>query len=368
MISDLLREKNAQFFVMYDSSENANFYYATSFWIPDPAFYMIGDDGTELLIVSEMEKKRAEKESRVREIASLNDLGFFEKIKERLKPKIALAETYIETLKTHHARKILVPEDFPAFLYEKFSDHFEVEVVENPFSEMRKIKSHKEIECIKDVSFAIIDSFQYFLKLLKNERDSDKLRDKVEAYLYEKGYLAQETIIAGGKRSAYPHDIGHGEIEGHVIFDIFPKSKKTRYHSDFTRTVIIEEDKNIEEMLKACIEAKNEALKIVKEGVSGEEVHFKVCEVLEGYGYRTTRQKAREGFIHSTGHGVGLEVHEKPRLFDGGEELKAGMVVTVEPGLYYERYGGVRVEDTVVVKKNGCEVLTKFDDYVRLVI
>ncbi|MBE8538836.1 M24 family metallopeptidase [Geoglobus acetivorans] len=366
MIFSLLKDRDAQFFIMYASSKNANFRYATKFWIPDPAFYMIGDDGTELLVVSEMEKRRAEKESRVREIASLNDLGFYEKIKEGKNAKDALTETYIELLKTHHARKILVPDDFPAFLYEKLAQNFDVEVVENPYADMRKVKTPEEIEHIKDVSNAIIGAFQFFLKLLEKERDSETLRNSVEAHLYERGYLAQDTIIAGKASSAYPHDIGHGRVEGHVIFDIFPGSKKTGYHSDFTRTVVIEKNQEIEDMLKACIEAKNTAISMVKEGINGEDIHFRVCDILESYGYRTTRQKSREGFIHSTGHGVGLEVHEKPRIFDGGEELKAGMVITVEPGLYYEKVGGVRVEDTVVVKKSGSEILTKFEDYVRL--
>ncbi|WP_456477659.1 M24 family metallopeptidase [Geoglobus ahangari] len=367
MIQSLLSDKGAQFFIMYASSRDPNFYYATRFRIPDPAFYMIGDDGTELLVVHEMEKRRAERESRVREIASLNDLGYYEKIREGVKPKEALVETVIELLKTHHARKVLVPEEFPAFLYERIAEHISVEVVENPYSDMRAVKTGKEIEHIAETSRAIIEAFEHFLKLLRKDRDSDSLRMAVESYLYGKGYLAEDTIIAGGKRSADPHYIGHGEIEGHVIFDLFPKNRTTGYYSDFTRTVIIEESQEVKEMLSTCIEAKSKAIEMVREGVSAGDIHNAVCDVIESYGHSTLRQKAREGFIHSTGHGVGLEVHEKPRVYEGGDELKAGMVITIEPGLYYEDVGGVRVEDTVVVKKGGCEILTKYDDWVRLV-
>ncbi len=367
MIQSLLSERDAQFFLMYASSKDPNFYYATRFRIPDPAFYMIGDDGTELLVVHEMEKRRAERESRVREIASLSDLGYYEKIKEGMRPKDAIADTYIELLKTHHARKVLVPEEFPAFLYEKISKHMEIEVVENPYSEMRSIKTGKEVEYIAETSRAIIEAFDYFKNLLRKVRDSDELRMRVEEFMYGKGYLAEDTIIASGRRSADPHYIGHGEVEGHVIFDLFPRSRSTGYYSDFTRTVIIDGSQEIEEMLSACIEAKNKAIGMVKEGVSAEDVHNTVCDVIESYGYSTLRQKAREGFIHSTGHGVGLEVHEKPRVYDGGGVLRSGMVITIEPGLYYESVGGVRVEDTVVVKKDGCEVLTEYDDWVRLV-
>ncbi len=366
MLHDVLRRHDAQFFIMYASSRNPDFYYATKFRVPDPVFYMIGDDGTELLIVPEMEKRRAERESRVREIASLNDVGYYERLKESNDPKTALTETCIDLIKTHHGRKILVPEDFPAFLFKKFIEEFEVEVIENPYSVMRAVKTADEIEKIWKVSLATIDAFRYFTEILRKERNSELLRDKVETFLYSRGFLAFDTIISGDLESSDPHCTGHGEFSSHVIFDVFPKSRSSGYHSDFTRTVLIDRNQEIEEMLDACIEAKNKAIMMIREGVTGEEVHSLVCDILESHGYSTIRQKAREGFIHSTGHGVGLEVHEKPRLYEKGDILKAGMVVTVEPGLYYERVGGVRVEDTVVVRKNGCEILTKFEDRVMI--
>ena len=366
MIYKLLSEKNADFFVMYADSKDVNFYYATRFKIPDKAFYMIGSDGTELMIVSEMEKRRAEKESRVRELASLTDLGYYEKLKELKNPKDALAMVFVETLKTHHARKILIPEEFPSYLSFRLWKHFDIEVVENPYSDMRAVKSSTEISYIKETSKAIIDAFEYFLNLLKREKRIDVLRNKVESYLFDKGYYAEDTIISSGLESSNPHSIGEGLIEDHVIFDLFPRSKRTGYYSDFTRTVIINDNDEIISMLKACIEAKNKAIEKIRDGINAKDVHYAVCDILESYGYGTIRKKAKEGFVHSTGHGVGLEVHEKPRISENDENLKAGMVVTIEPGLYYKKVGGVRVEDCVVVKKHGCEVLTKYNDFVRL--
>ncbi len=367
MLHDVFSKYNAQFFVMYASSKNPNFYYATKFRVPDPVFYMVGDDGTELLVVPEMERRRAEKESRVREIASLNDIGYYERFSESGDPKTALAETYINLIKSHHGKRILVPDDFPAFFFKKFSDELEVDVIENPFSVMRAVKRADEIENIKQVSDAIIQTFRYFVKIVKKDRDSDSLRRKVESFLYSRGFVAADTIISGDLESSDPHCIGHGEFSSHVIFDVFPKSRSSGYHSDFTRTVVLEKNQEIEEMIDACIDAKKRAVERIREGVTGEEIHLLVCDVLESYGYSTLRQKAREGFIHSTGHGVGLEIHEKPKLYEKGELLKSGMVITVEPGLYYEKVGGVRVEDTVVVRKKGCEILTEFDDKVRMV-
>jgi Xaa-Pro aminopeptidase len=109
-------------------------------------------------------------------------------------------------------------------------------------------------------------------------------------------------------------------------------------------------------------EALAAALDTIEAGVTGEAVHHAVCDVYEDAGYATLRsdEAAETGFIHSTGHGVGLEVHEEPRLSETGEELEAGNVVTVEPGLYDPDVGGVRVEDLVVVTEDGYENLTEY--------
>jgi len=367
MIYELLEKYEADFFVMYADSRDPNFFYATKFRTPDPSFYMIGKDGTELLIVSEMELRRAEKESRVKEIASFIDLRYFEKLNETKNSKKALAMVFTEALKEHRARKILIPNEFPSFLSFYLKDHFEIEVVENPYSDMRAVKSPEEIRYIKEACSAVIDAFEYFLKLLKSERNVNTLRNRVETFLFERGFYAEGTIVSPDLESSNPHSIGSGVIKNHVVFDVFPKSRVTGYFADFTRTVIIEENQDIIEMLNACIEAKNRAIDKIREGVAAKDIHNLVCDILESYGYQTIRNKAKEGFIHSTGHGVGLEVHEKPKISENDEKLKSGMVITIEPGLYYRSKGGVRVEDCVVVRKSGCEVLTKYEDFVRLV-
>ncbi len=359
MIYDILKMHDAQFYIQH-SGDN-NFYYATKFRIPNSAFYIIGIDGTDLLVVPEMEKNRASRESRVKEISSFADLGYHDKLRELKDSRKALSQTLIEFLKTHKAKKILIPPDFPSFLALDFSEHFEVEVVENPFLKMRAVKSDEEIEKIRDTSVAIIESFKLALELLKKGvRDCDELRNEIEMFLFSRGYLAQDTIVSSGKLSADPHCIGYGEIREHVVIDVFPKSRRHHYYSDFTRTVILEDCPEIEDMLDAVIEAQQKAISIIREGVTAKEVHYTVCDVLEERGYHTLRKKYREGFIHSTGHGVGLDIHEEPRIFENEDTLKAGMVFTVEPGLYYKKWGGVRVEDVVVVRRNGCEVLTEF--------
>ncbi|AGK61559.1 Xaa-Pro aminopeptidase [Archaeoglobus sulfaticallidus PM70-1] len=366
MIPEILREHNAQFFVMYDSSRNANFYYSTGFQIPDPAFYMIGDDGTDLLVVSEMEKRRAERESKVKEIASLNDIGFYEIYKELKDPHIALAQTLYELIRTHGGKKILVPREFPSFLSFYFKERMDVEVIPNPFSRLRMIKRGNEIEKIRQTSKAILEAMDFTLKIIRKVSSCEELRNKIEVFLFKKGFLAENTIVSSGTLSADPHYIGMGEIEDHLIVDIFPRSRENLYFSDFTRTVLLNDNAEIAEMLEAVIEAKNKAISIIHDGVLASEIHNLVCDVLEGKGYGTLRKKSVEGFLHSTGHGIGLEVHEEPRIYMNDEVIRKGMVFTVEPGLYYRKIGGVRVEDTVVVKKDGCEVLTPYRDFIKI--
>ncbi|RLI83819.1 aminopeptidase P family protein [Archaeoglobales archaeon] len=366
MIPEILRQHDAQFFVIYASSKNANFFYATGFKIPDPAFYMIGDDGTDLLVVHEMEKRRAERESKVKEIASLKDLGFYEILEERKNPSEALCQTLFELIRTHGGRKILVPYDFPSFLSFYFRERMDVEVIENPFSKLRAVKRREEVKEIKKTSDAVIKSFEHALKLLRKAKSCEEVRNEIELFLFKAGFIAEETIVSSGMLSADPHDIGRGRIEDHVIIDIFPKNKESGYYSDFTRTVLLEKNPEIEDMLEAVIEAKNAAISKIRDGIIAKEIHHTVCDILEERGYKTIKSKSGEGFIHSTGHGVGLEVHEEPRIFENEDVIKKGMVFTVEPGLYYRKVGGVRVEDTVVVKANECEVLTKYDDWVKL--
>jgi Xaa-Pro aminopeptidase len=126
-----------------------------------------------------------------------------------------------------------------------------------------------------------------------------------------------------------------------------------------TRTVLKgEASLEVREIYDAVRQAQDVGLKGIRSGVPGKEVHSSVAQVFRELGFPETEGC---GFTHSTGHGVGLDVHEKPSLSETGETLQAAQVVTVEPGLYYPLIGGVRLEDLVVVTENGCENLTRFE-------
>ncbi|HIQ49774.1 MAG TPA: aminopeptidase P family protein [Nanoarchaeota archaeon] len=294
----------------------------------------------------------------------------YELAKEYFKGKIIPVKKkkeVFEWLKKKGIEEIFLPQEvsyIKAKEIEKMG--FKVNFIQNPFIEKRKIKSAKEIKAIKECCEITIKTFKLALKIIRKNAKCSEIKKRLENYLYSHGYVCNDLIVSSGKYSAIPHATGKGNVENHVVIDIFPMSRKTKYHADFTRTVVIERNQEIEDMIKACVQAKNIAISIIKEGVKANEIFHKICEILEENGYKTIRKNAKEGFIHAAGHGVGLEIHEAPSLSEDSQEvLKAGMILTVEPGLYYKKIGGVRVEDTVLVRKNKAEILTKYPDIIK---
>lgn len=173
--------------------------------------------------------------------------------------------------------------------------------------------------------------------------------------------MSFETIVASGTRSALPHGVASAQpiaSEGFVIIDF--GVVLGGYCSDMTRTTYIgKPTRRAEQTYQAVLEAQMAGIKAVKAGVETAEVDYAARKTLEKAGLG-------EYFTHSTGHGVGIEIHELPGLRkapktatpDSRTRLEAGMVVTIEPGVYIPGYGGVRIEDMVLVTANGCEVLT----------
>jgi len=150
-----------------------------------------------------------------------------------------------------------------------------------------------------------------------------------------------------------PHNVGTGvlRVDESIVIDIFPRLSQERYYADMTRTVARgSPSQELIEMYDAVLDAQSVGLRTVRAGVSGGDVHDAVCDCFREYGYL-------DMFTHSTGHGVGLNVHEDPSIGTGGEVLEAGNVITIEPGLY-GKIGGIRLEDLVVVTKTGCINLT----------
>jgi Xaa-Pro aminopeptidase len=154
-----------------------------------------------------------------------------------------------------------------------------------------------------------------------------------------------------------------------IILDIFPRSQSSGYWGDITRTIVKgKASEPIKRLYAAVLAAQSMALGRIRAGARGDAIHQTILDEFGRRGFQTGVQNGRmQGFFHGTGHGVGLEIHELPRLSPSGQApLRAGHVVTVEPGLYYSGLGAVRLEDLVVVSETGFRNLTRFPKFLEV--
>lgn len=367
------------FLMVSESSHNADMYYATGFLAVDSFIYLYSKE--EHLIVSDMEMGRAKKESKIKDVIPASKFGLMEKMKKLKDVDSAYCEMCAEILHSFNAKRINVPNNFPVQLADCLrKEGLEIIPVKSPFRELREVKKEHEIKAITNAQRAGEKALDEGLAAIRNasirngvlwngERplSTEDVRARIEKSLLSDGCEAPDIIIACGKGSSDPHWQGEGDLlsDEPIVIDMVPRAKKERYYSDMTRTVMRgTPDDDLTNMYVAVLESQAAAIKKIKAGVTGSEIHGLVCDVLEERGFETSRGKSgefTEGFIHSTGHGVGLDIHEGPNLSENGKELRAGSVITVEPGLYYKDKGGVRLEDVVVVTAKGCKNLTIFE-------
>jgi len=227
--------------------------------------------------------------------------------------------------------------------------------VQGLVEELRKVKDGGEIESIRKAAALGDKGFHYVLGKVKPGVTERELALDLEFYLRSIGAEAMsfDVIVAAGERSALPHahptdnSIGPGDF---VLFDF--GCVVDGYCSDMTRTVVMGPlDERHKEIYELVARSQSAGLEAVGPGISCGDVDAVARNVIDQAGHG-------EAFMHGLGHGVGLEIHEAPSLKKGFEELlKPGHVVTVEPGVYFEDWGGVRIEDLVAVTEDGVDVL-----------
>ena len=374
-IKQALVEAGTDSYLMTGNIHNSDIYYVTHFLASDDFVYLQTGAGEEVLFISEMEKGRAEIESRVSIIKTTQDFGYREKIKEKKDISVAYAACISELLMEKGAKRVSVPYDFPTFYSNSLKEAgFSIVPVKSPFRKIRSRKKPEEIEAIKYAQMAGENAMEAAIALIAGAEEKGgilyhsgqiltgaKVNTIIDHKLLDFGCEAEEIIVSCGKDTANPHGTTDGPLRANapIILDIFPRSKKKRYFADMTRTVIHgEASEELNEMYEAVLAAQEKGLEMVKPGVSATDVHNVVCDTFENWGYDTYRSGSKVGFIHSTGHGVGLDVHELPGVGESGVLLETGNVITIEPGLYYPETGGIRLEDMVLVTENGCENLT----------
>lgn len=249
--------------------------------------------------------------------------------------------------------------DLSCSRYEKLRNKIEVEEffpVTDLVEELRKIKDIMEVEKMREAARIADSAFSYILQFIKPGVKENEVALELEYFMKKNGAraLSFDTIVASGERSCLPHgQASDKEIEMGDLVVLDFGCVYEGYCSDMTRTIGIgnlnEEQKKI---YKIVLEAQIKGINVLGPGKTGREVDQAARNIINRYGYA-------QNFGHGLGHGVGCEVHEAPRLSPNGEEiLKPGMVVTIEPGIYINGFGGVRIEDMVVITPDGIENLT----------
>ena len=373
-----LDENDCDGYLVHADSDDSTQYYLSGFDAPDP-FVTLYDGEVRLLFHRSLEFGRAKREARAATVERSIDYGYGE-YSEGYDPHEASYRVLADFLDAYDVDSVAVPPRFPTHVADGLRDR-DVGVTadrEDTVTDIRSVKTDEETEHVREAQRANEAAMRAAEDLIAaaEVRDgtlyhdgepltSEAVRTEIEVTLLRHGCALDETIVACGADAADPHDRGSGPLESDeaIIVDIFPQDKATKYHADMTRTFCKgEPDETVREWYDLTEEAYRAALDAVEPGVTGADVHDAACDVYEDAGLPTLRsdEGTETGFIHSTGHGVGLDVHENPSIAPGGEELEPGHVITIEPGLYDPGVGGVRIEDLVVVTEDGHENLTDY--------
>ena len=368
--------------IVADSERDANMLYAVGMFVPDPFIYF-RCEGRCHIVMNDLEIDRARKNAPHCRVLSYHQC--VEKARRRIK-RPSLAAIISQLMRERRMRKIFVPADFPFGLARELRNYkIKVRVRKGGIFPQREFKSADEI---KKISAALmmaevgLAEGLFALKTAKVGRDrkltyhgapltSEKLRAIIDIAILQVGGLASHTIVAGGRQGCDPHEQGHGALRAHepIILDVFPRSQKTGYFGDITRTVVrgraSEAVRRLYDTVARCQEM---AFEKIQCNARASDIHREIQDFFENEGYKTGRKDGHmQGFFHGTGHGLGVEIHEPPRIsLTSNDVLKAGHVVTVEPGLYYPQIGGVRLEDVVTVTHNGARNLTKFEKVLEI--
>jgi len=387
-LDGILAEKGAEALLLYsDSYRDANMFYLTEFLAPDPFIFLKRVDADPVIIVNQMEYPRAQKQSIVKDVRSYLDYNYLQTVKSTKEPQHGAIKFIAKVAEKElgAGTKICVPPDFPVIAADVLREEgLKVIPMFGVIEKARETKDVDEVDEIRAVQAVIEKITSEAIEIIANSDVGSngtllsngepltvgKIKSFFGSKLLENGCLPEEDIIvACGTKSSDPHYSGDPEdklkADQPIVLDVFPRSIQKRYWSDMTRTVVKgRASPKLEEMFETVFEARNASLDAIQAGAIGSDVYDVCCDILEKAGYETTRggKKVTKGMPHSLGHGVGLEIHESPRINElSTSPLREHNIVTVEPGLYDPQIGGVRLEDIIEVTKNGYNNLTSME-------
>ena len=367
--------------IFADSVRDPDLFVATGITIGDPFAY-IETDGKRIIVTSELEADVARRTSTATEVWTGSEFGSRELVKGGMSYHDAELEVVRRALERLALDAVAVPPSFPVELADFLRGHGVAVTADRSGYELRRrVKDERALAGIRLAQRGTEAAFARVVEVLGASSPgggglvfegetltAEWLTDEIERVLREHGCEGERPLVGNGPTGANVHERGTGPIQPgeSIIVDIFPRHLKSRYHSDMTRTFCFgAAPEQLRHMHGVVYEALRASEERIAAGVNGTAVWEAACDVIEGGGYRTTRglgegETLDEDFFHGLGHGVGVEVHEAPNLGLSGDDLLAGDIVTIEPGVYRKGFGGVRLEDIAVVREGGCEVLTDF--------
>jgi Xaa-Pro aminopeptidase len=349
--------------------------------IPDPFLYA-ERNGDRHVVASSFELDRIAEVAPELKTMPLEEFGLDELYAQGLSRDEIELEVVLRAARRFGIEEALVPSTFPLELGDHLrANGIQISADREQFVSRRRVKNQAELAGIRRAQRAAEAGMTAARDLLRRaERDNgglvldgetltcERLKLAVEQAFIANGAFADEFIVSHGAQTAVGHDMGSGPIAPGepVCLDLFPRDRESGCFADMTRTFVVGEPSDeLREFHRLCREALDRSVAAVKPGIAGSELNRICCEIFEEHGFKTLLSKQpgevlKDGFYHSLGHGVGLEVHEQPTLGRGPGELVAGDVIAVEPGLYRNGYGGCRLEDIVLVTESGAEVLTEY--------
>ena len=367
-------KNKATLLIVAASETDPDMLYATKFFAPDP-FIFLQKNGKRILVLSDLEIDRGRKQAKADEFVMFSHLERETQGKSKKAPPYEKVLAHF--LRKRGIRSAIVPSNFAlGYAQELTANKIRVRATNGLFWPEREAKSEKEIEMIGRALRITETGLKRAIEVLKASKPgagkrlrwsgktltSEMLRAEIDSTILRAGGIPTGTIVAGGDQACDPHERGFGPLYANslIILDVFPRAAKTGYFGDMTRTVLRGRASDAQRKLWETVKAgQTLALKKIKAGVDGMAIHKAIQKSFAERGFPTEVRKGRRvGFFHGTGHGLGLEIHEHPRLQK--VVLKDRQVLTVEPGLYYPGLGGARQEDVVVVTKSGCRVLSRF--------